>query len=172
MFVDECGSNLGLTPTHARAPRGERAVGTAPRNRGKNTTTVTALGPDGMGPALMLEGGVTKAAFEAYVERLLAPTLRPGQIVVLDNLSAHHGARTRELIEARGAERWFLPSYSPDLTPIEGAFGKLKAGLRRAEARRQEALVEAIRAGLAAITPADAHGWFTHCGYPIRAQLV
>jgi transposase len=172
VFVDESGSNLGLTPRYARAPKGERAVGTAPRNRGKNTTTVAALTPAGMGPALMLEGGVTKAAFEAYVEGLLAPTLRPGQIVVLDNLAAHKGERTRTAIEARGAEVWFLPAYSPDLTPIEEAFAKLKALLRRAEARSQEALTAAVRTGLRAITPADARGWFRHSGYPLQAQLV
>ena len=172
VFVDECGSNLGLTPTHARAPKGERALGTAPRNHGKNTTTVTALTPGGMGPALMLEGAVTKAAFEADVEHLLAPTLRAGQIVVLDNLGAHKGERTRAAVQARGAEVWFLPAYSPDLTPIEEAFAKLKALLRRAEARSQEALTEAIRVGLHAITPADARGCFSHSGYPLRAQLV
>ena len=172
MFVDASGSNPGLTPTHARAPRGERAVGTAPRNRGPNTTTVAALTPGGMGPALMLEGAVTTAAFDASVAHRLAPTLRPGQIVVADNLGAHHGERARAAIEARGAELWFLPSYSPDLTPIEAAFAKLKALLRRAEARCQEALVGAIRAALAAITPADAHGWYNHCGYSLEAQLA
>ena len=170
VFVDEFGSNLGLTPTYARAPRGERAIGTAPRNRGKNTTTVTALTPGGMGPAMLLEGAVTTAAFDAYIEHLLAPTLRPGQIVVLDNLSAHHGDRTRAAIETRGADLWFLPSYSPDLTPIEEAFAKLKALLRRAEARCQEALVGAIRAALRAITPRDARGWYAHCGYHLPAH--
>ena len=108
--MDESGSNLGLTPLYARAPRGARAVGTAPRNYGKNTTTVAALTPGGMGPALMLEGAVTKAAFEAYIEHQLAPTLRAGQIVVLDNLGAHKGERTRAAVEARGAELWFLPA--------------------------------------------------------------
>jgi transposase len=117
-----------------------------------------------------MEGGISTAGFEAYVEQLLAPTLRPGQIVVMDNLQQHRGARTRELIEARGAELWFLPGYSPDLNPIEEAFSKLKALLRTAAARTHEALAAAIWAALRAITPAEARGYFTHCGYPPLAQ--
>jgi transposase len=171
VFVDETGSHLGLTRTHARAPRGERAHGSAPRNRGPNRTTITSLTLDGLGPGLLLEGGVTTRAFEVYVEQILAPTLRPGQIVAVDNLSAHHSARTRRAIEARGAQLWFLPSYSPDLTPIEAAFSKLKTLLRQAAARTAEALAQAIWVALPAITPADARGYFTHCGYPVRAHL-
>jgi transposase len=125
---------------------------------------------DGMGPALLVEGGISTAGFEAYVEHLLAPTLQPGQIVVLDNLTQHRSQRTRELIEARGAELWFLPSYSPDLNPIEEAFSKLKALLRDAAARTHEALAASIWAGLQAITSSDAHGYFSHCGYPPLAQ--
>jgi transposase len=170
VWVDETGSHLGLTRTHARSPRGERAHGSAPRNRGQNRTTIAALTLDGLGPGLLLEGGVTTRAFEAYVERLLAPTLRPGQIVVLDNLRQHRSARVRQAIEARGAALWFLPAYSPDLSPIEEAFAKVKALLRQAAARTHAALAAAIWAALAAITPADARGYFTHCGYPIRAQ--
>ncbi len=168
--MDETGSHLGLTRTYARAPRGQRAVGRAPRNRGRTRTTIAALTLDGIGPGLLVEGGISTAGFEAYVEHLLAPTLRPGQIVVLDNLRQHQGARTRELIEARGARLWFLPSYSPDLNPIEEAFAKLKARLRTAAARTHEALAAAIWAGLRAITSADAQGFFTHCGYPPLAQ--
>ena len=121
-------------------------------------------------PGLLVEGGISTAGFEAYVARLLAPTLRPGQIVILDNLRQHQGARTRELIEARGAELWFLPSYSPDLNPIEEAFSKLKALLRTAAARTHEALAAAIWAGLQAITTDDAHGYCAHRGYPSLAQ--
>ena len=171
VFVDETGSHLGLTRPHARSPRGERAHGSAPRNRGPNRTTSTSLTLDGLGPGLLLDGGVTTRAFEVYVEHVLAPTLQPGQIVALDNLSAHQSARTRRAIEARGAELWFLPSYSPDLTPIAAAFSKLKALLRQAAARTAEVLAAAIWAALAAITPADAHGYFTHCGYSTRAHL-
>ena len=123
-----------------------------------------------MGPGLLLEGAVTTAAFEAYVERILAPTLRPGQVVVLDNRRQHHSERTRRAIEARGASLRFLPSYSPDLTPIEEASSKVKTLLRRAAARTHEALAAALWAALAAITPNDAAGWFTHCGYPPRAR--
>ena len=106
MFVDETGSHLGLTRLYARAPRGERAVGSAPRNRGRARTAVTALTLGGIGPGMVVEGGISTAGFEAYVARILAPTLGPGQIVVMDNLRQHLGARTRELIEARGAELW------------------------------------------------------------------
>jgi transposase len=170
VWVDETGSHIALTPTHARAPRGKRAHGSVPRNRGRATSTIAALTLAGMGPALLLEGGVDGAAFEAYVAHRLAPTLRPGQIVVLDNLKAHQGEPVRRAIEARGASVWFLPAYSPDLTPIEEAFSKLKALLRRAAARTRDALADAIRAALRAITPADARGWYTHCGYPPRGQ--
>lgn len=170
MFVDETGSHLGYTRTYARAPRGERARGSAPRNRGKNRTTLGSVTLEGMGPGLVVEGGISTAGFEAYVEHILAPTLRPEQIVVLDNLKQHRSDRTRDLIEARGAELWFLPSYSPDLNPIEEAFSKVKSLLRTAAARTHEALVEAIWAALEAITPADARGYFTHCGYPARTR--
>lgn len=172
VFIDETGSHLGLVRLYARAPRGERAVGRAPRNRGRGRTTVTSLTLDGIGPGLLVEGGISTAGFEAYVEHLLAPTLRPGQIVVMDNLQQHRGARTRGLIEARGAELWLLPSYSPDLNPIEEAFSKVKALLRAAAARTHEALLAAMWAALQAITPADARGYFTHCGYPAPGQLA
>ena len=170
MFVDETGSHLGLVRTYARAPRGERAHGRAPRDRGRARTAIGAVTLAGMGPGLIVEGGISTAGFEAYVEHVLAPTLRPGQIVVMDNLRQHQGARTRALIEARGAELLFLPAYSPDLNPIEEAFSKLKALLRKAAARTHEALVAAIWAGLRAISASDARGYFVHCGYPPLAQ--
>ncbi len=171
MFVDECGSNVGLAPLRARAPRGERAHGKAPRNRGKNTTLLASMGAGGMGPSLAVEGGTTKAVFEAYVEKALAPSLWPGQVVVMDNLSAHKGERVRELVEERGCEVLFLPSYSPDFSPIEEAFSKLKALLRRARARTKEALVEALGRALDTITPEDVKGWFGHCGYVFAQSL-
>ena len=123
-----------------------------------------------MGPALLLEGATDAAAFELYVEHLLAPTLTPGQIVVLDNLSAHKGSRVRDLIAARGCAVWYLPAYSPDLSPIEEAFAKLKALLRRAEARTRTALEAAIAHALEAITAADSRAFFTDCGYGLLAQ--
>lgn len=170
MFLDEFGSHLGLTRTHARAPRGERAGGAAPRNRGHNRTTLTSLTLDGLGPGLLVEGGITTRGFEVYLEHLLVPTLQPGQIVILDNLKQHHSQRTRELIEARGADLWFLPAYSPDFNPIEEAFSKVKTLLRTAAARTHEALVAAVRTTLAAITAADAAGYFRHGGYLALAQ--
>jgi transposase len=169
--VDETGSHLGYTPTYSRAPRGERARGSAPRNTGINRTLLTALTLDGMGPGLLLDGAADRPAFDAYVSRLLAPTLRPGQIVVVDNLRVHDSERARQAIEARGASLWYLPAYSPDLTPIEAAFSKFKARLRRAEARTDETLSAAIWAAQAAITPGDARGWFCHCGYPAQDHL-
>ncbi len=169
--MDECGSNVGLAPLRARAPKGERAHGKAPRNRGKNTTLLASMGAGGMGPSLAVEGGTTKAVFEAYVGLVLAPSLSPGQVVVMDNLSAHKGERVRELVEERGCELLFLPSYSPDFSPIEEAFSKLKALLRRAQARTREALVETIGRALDAITPEDTKGWFAHCGYANTQSL-
>jgi transposase len=163
--VDETGSHLGMTPRYSRAPRGQRAGGSAPRNRGSNRTLVTSLSLDGAGPGLVLEGALNGAAFDAYVAHVLAPTLRAGQIVVLDNLSAHHGERARAAVEARGAELWFLPAYSPDLNPIEPAWAKVKAELRRVAARTPDALQEALGPALDAITPHDAAGCFRHRGH-------
>jgi transposase len=165
VFVDECGSTIALTPLYARAPRGQRAVGAVPRNWGKNTTLVAGLTLDGIQAPMILEGAVDTLAFEAYVEQVLAPSLRPGQVVVLDNLSVPKGERVRQAIEAKGCQVLFLPAYSPDFTPIEEAFSKLKTGLRRLGARTMEALEEAIAQALSQITAKDAHGWFRHCGY-------
>ena len=123
-----------------------------------------------MGPCLAVEGATTKTVFEAYVERVLAPSLSAGQVVVMDNLGAHKGARVRELLEERGCSLLFLPPYSPDFSPIEEAFSKVKAHLRKAAARTRGSLVEAIGRALSAITPEDARGFFGHCGYPLDAQ--
>jgi transposase len=123
---------------------------------------------DGLGPGLVLEAGLTTRGFETYVEHLLAPSLRPGQVVILNNLRQHQRPRTRELIEARGAELRFLPVYSPDFNPIEEAFSKVKARLQAAAPRAHEALVAAIWAALASVTPSDAQGYARHCGYLSR----
>ncbi|GHO85524.1 hypothetical protein KSZ_35300 [Dictyobacter formicarum] len=167
VFVDETGAHIAMTPLYAYAPRGARAVGKVPRNYGAIITTIASLSPSGMGPALVLDGAADSAAFTVYVEQLLAPSLRPGQIVILDNLSIHLGPRVKQAIEARGCRLLFLPAYSPDFSPIEEAFSKLKTLLRRAGARSREALQEAIATALDCITSADALGWFTHCGYPL-----
>jgi transposase len=165
VVVDESGSNIALTPLYARAPQGQRAHGSVPRNRGKNTTLLASLSLSGIGASMIIEGSVNALAFEAYVEYILAPSLSAGQIVLLDNLSAHKGARVRQLIEARGCEVLFLPAYSPDYSPIEETFSKVKAFLRRVGARTHEALQEAIGQALETVTAQDALGWFTHCGY-------
>jgi transposase len=165
VVVDECGSNIALTPLYARAPKGQRAHGSVPRNRGKNTTLLASLSLSGVGASMIIEGAVNAAAFEAYVEQILAPSLSAGQIVILDNLSAHKGARVHQLIAARGCELLFLPAYSPDYSPIEETFSKLKAYLRRVGARTHEALQEAIGQALETVSAQDALGWFTHCGY-------
>lgn len=165
VIVDETGSNIGLTPLYARAPQGQRAYGSIPHNRGKNTTLLASLSLAGMGAAMILEGATDAMAFEIYVEQVLAPSLEPGHIVVMDNLSSHTGPKVRQAIQARGCQLLFLPAYSPDLSPIEEAFSKLKAVLRRAEARTRQDLYEALSHALEVITPQDALGWFTHCGY-------
>ena len=166
VFVDETGSHLAMTRLYAYAPRGQRAYSKVPRNYGANMTLIASMSLQGMGAAFLLDGSADAMAFEVYVERILAPSLRPGQIVLLDNLSIHQGPRVRQAIEARGCRLLFLPSYSPDFSPIEEAFSKLKACLRRIGARSREVLQEAIATALTSITPQDALGWFTHCGYP------
>ena len=123
-----------------------------------------------MGPCLSVEGPTTKSVFEAYLERELAPSLCPGQMVVMDNLSSHKGSRVRELVEARGCESLYLPPYSPDLNPIEEAFAKLKALIRKARSRTREALLEAMGGALNAVSANDARGLFEHRGYHATAQ--
>jgi transposase len=170
VFVDECGTHTSMTRLRARAPRGERAYGKVPRNRGRNTTLIASMGSGGMGPSMAVVGSTKKAVFEAYVEEVLAPSLSPGRVVVMDNLGAHKGERVRRLIEGRGCELVFLPPYSPDFSPIEEAFSKVKALLRKAKARTREALVEAIGRALDAVSAQEARGYFGHCGYPLGAQ--
>jgi transposase len=170
VFVDETGSHIAMTPLYAYAPRGQRAVGKVPRNYGANTTLMASLSRQGMGEAFILEGAADALAFELYIEQILAPSLRSGQIVIMDNLRIHQGARVRQAIEATGCQLLFLPAYSPDLSPIEEAFSKLKTYLRRVGARTHEALIDAITQALLTVTAADARGWFTHCGYPTPLQ--
>jgi len=161
-----------MTPRYGRAPRGERVVGAAPRNHGPNTTLVAALSLSGVTAAMTVEGALDRAAFDAFVAEVLVPSLRPGQVVVWDNLSVHKSAVAQRLIAARACQLLWLPPYSPDFTPIESAFSKLKTGMRRTGARTRDGLDAAISAGLATITAIDAQGWFAHCGYPIPAQLI
>jgi transposase len=170
VFLDETGSHLGYTPTHAWAPRGQRAAASAPRNQGENKTVVAALTLEGIGPRMRFDGAMTSDRFVMYIRHCLAPTLRPGQVVVADNLTAHHHSAVRAAIEARGAELRYLPAYSPDFNPIEEAFSKVKQSLRRAQPRTDDDLRTATWAAFSTITPADAAGWFTHCGYLPQAQ--
>ncbi len=172
VFVDECSTNTSLRPLYAWSRRGERAPGSAPRNWGKNVTLLASMSVDGMGKCLAVEGATTRTVFEAYLGQVLVPTLRPGQVVVMDNLSAHKGGRVREILEEAGCELVYLPPYSPDLNPIEQAFSKVKGLLRRAEARTRDALVEAMGQALSAVTTQDASGFLHHCGYRNRAQLL
>jgi transposase len=170
VFVDEMGSNTSLSPLYGYSRVGERLRAEAPKNWGKNLTLLSSMSLEGMGPSLAVEGATTRALFEAYVEQALAPSLREGQIVVMDNLSAHKGGRVKELIESRGCELMYLPPYSPDLNPIEEAFGKVKGLMRRAEARTLEALVGAMGNALSAVSARDARGFFEHSGYRVTGQ--
>jgi transposase len=138
------GEHINLTPISARAARGERAYGTASRNTLANTTLIASMSTAGMGAAFVLTGATDAAALVAYGEQVGGPTVTPGNGVVLDNLSAHKAKRVRAAIEARGCELWYVPAYSPDLSPIEEAFAKLKNLLRRAAACTREAVVAAI----------------------------
>ncbi len=133
---------------------------------------LASMSAEGLGKCLAVEGASTKVIFEAYVERVLPPSLCAKQIVVMDNLSYHKGERVRELIEARGWELLYLPPYSPDLNPIEEAFSKIKTLLRKAQARTREALIEALGEAISAVSSADALGFFEHCGYRRPVQLL
>ena len=173
VFIDESGFQTSMTRLRARAPRGERAYARVPRNRGKNQTLIASITLEGgMGEAIAIEGATDAELFETYVQEFLAPTLRAGQVVVLDGLGAHRTERVRNLIEARGCDLVFLPSYSPDLNPIEEAFSKIKNIVRKAGARTREALDEAISKALAAVTLEDVAGWFSHCGYRTQDQCL
>ena len=150
---------------YGRAPKGERASDHVPGNRGKNTTLIASLSLEGVGASMSLEGAANASAFEAYIEHLLVPSLQRGQIVVMENLRVPKSARVRQLLEDKGCERLFLPAYSPDCSPIEEMFSKVKAFLRRSKARTREALEEAIAQALLTVTSQDAQGWFEPCGY-------
>ena len=165
--MDESCFYTSMTRLRARAPKGKRAYGKVPRNRGKNTTLIASITLEGggMGESMSIEGATDSEAFEAYVEHFLTPSLCEGQVVVLDRLGAHRTDRVKQLIEGRGADLVFLPSYSPEMNPIEEAFSKIKQLVRKAGARVREELVETIGRALAAVTIEDAAGWFAHAGY-------
>jgi len=164
VFVDESGIHLAFTRLYARSVDGERAVDSTPRDAGKNISLIGALSLEGLIASMTLPGSVDTTAFLAYVSEVLIPQLWQGAIVVLDNLRVHHAACIRAAIEAVGAKLIFLPPYSPDLSPIELCWSKLKQFLRSRKARTSDALDQAMTDVMSYITQDDAWGWFNHCG--------
>jgi transposase len=173
VFVDETGTNTAMARRYGRAPRGQRVDGPVPHGHWKTVTLTAAVRLGGVGGCLAFDGATDALTFETYIEQVLAPTLRPGDIVVMDNLKCHKGAAIERAITAVGAELRYLPAYSPDLNPIEKLFSKLKALLRTAAARTVERLYEALGEALRTVTDQDIAGWFGSCGYstPKREPL-
>lgn len=156
---------MAMTPRAGWAPRNQRVQGQAPRNHGQHSTLLAALTLDGISAALVVEGAANGDVFETSISQVVAPTLRPGQLVIWDNLNVHKRPEARAAVEARDCQVVFLPPYSPDFPPIEQAFSKLKTALRRANHRTRDGLWDALGEALGTITSSDASGWFTHCGY-------
>ncbi len=165
VFLDETGATTKMARRHGRAPRGERLRASVPHGHWKTTTFIGGLRLSGMTAPMVLDGPMTAAWFLAYVEQVLVPTLAPGDIVILDNLAAQKSAAARDAIEATGARMLFLPPYSPDLNPIENAFSKLKALLRKAAARTLEQLWNAIAQAIDAFTPTECANYLAAAGY-------
>lgn len=166
-FLDESSVNLSLTRLYGRAAPEQRVVDSVPQPSGPLTTTLAVIGLRGITAPLVLSGAVNGTVFYDYLQQCVVPTLLPGDILFMDNLSAHKVAGIDALIEARGAHLIYLPPYSPDFNPIELAWAKVKTILRRLKARTWPTLIEALKAALLAITPQDIQGWFIHCGYAI-----
>jgi transposase len=165
--MDEAGAKTNMTRLRGRSPQGQRVHDDTPLCHWSSTTMISSIRRDGSTAAMTVEGATTSEVFRAYIEHILAPTLRPGDIVVLDNLSPHKDKTALALIEQAGAEVRFLPPYSPDFNPIEKMWSKVKTLLRSAKARTDEALLTAIGAALSRVTAHDAEGWFASCGYTI-----
>jgi transposase len=165
VFLDETGVNTAMDRLYGRAPRGQRVAGKVPQGHWRMTTLVAGIRADGVVAPFALEGSMDGLTFESYVEQILVPCLRPGDIVVLDRLSAHRGGAVARAVRKAGAGVWYLPPYSPDFNPIENIWSKVKGALRSAAARTQEALWEALRQAVAAVTAQDCQHSFTHCGY-------
>jgi len=164
-FIDESGANLGLTRTFGRAAPGERVCEATPGISGTHYTVIACLGLKEISATWVLEGAMTGEAFDLYVEQILCPTLRKGDLIFIDNLNVHKSARARALIEGCGAHLEFLPPYSPDFNPIEQCWSKIKTVLRRLKARTFDELVEALSVAFESISPKDARAWFAYCGY-------
>lgn len=156
-----------MTRLYARAPRGVRAVESVPRNYGQSTTIVSLLGVSGVGATMILEGALDTIAFNCYCEQVLRDSIEEGDIIVLDNLTAHRASRIEEIVRQCGGRVLWLSPYSPDFSPIEKMWSKLKTFLRRVKARTQKQLDEAIAEGLKLVTPSDCQGWFKSCGYEV-----
>ena len=165
MFIDETSASTKMARTHGRAPRGERLRSPIPHGHWKTTTFVAALRTSGMVAPMVLDGPINGVAFQAYVDQVLVPDLEPGDIVVMDNLGSHKGAGVRTAIEAAGASLLYLPPYSPDFNPIENAFAKLKAMLRKAAERTIDGLWNAIGRIIDTVTPEECTNYFAAAGY-------
>jgi transposase len=159
-----------MTPRYGRAPRGERVVDSVPRNYGEQTSVIGALSfGRGLLATMTLTGAVDTLAFDAYLARMLGPRRRKGDVVVLDNLNVHKASRVEQIAEARGARVLWLSPYSPDFSPIEQCWSKIKTSLRAAKARTREELEKALARAINQITKADIRGWFKHCGYKVAS---
>jgi transposase len=167
-FCDEAGVHLGMTQLYGRATPGQRVSEGTPDYSGAHYTIVSTLGWDGVTAPWVFQGPMTSQAFVTYISAVLAPTLQPGDILLIDNLSAHSAAEASQAIEARGAKVIFLPPYSSDFNPIELCWSKVKAALRMAKARTWDALLDALATALRSVTDQDARAWFAHCGYTVH----
>jgi transposase len=167
-FLDESSVNLSLTRLYGRAAPGKRVVDSTPLHSGPQTTTLAVIGLAGISAPLVLSGAVNATVFYSYLQQCVVPTLQPGDVLVMDNLSAHKVAGVEDLIRACGAHVLYLPPYSSDFNPIELAWSKVKTALRRLKARTFPELIEALKQALLSITPQDIRGWFAHCGYAIN----
>jgi transposase len=165
IFLDESGAKTNMTRLCGRAPKGRRVHAKSPQGHWNTTTMLGAIRWDGSTACMTIEGAADTEVFEAYVRSVVSPTVRPGDIVIMDNLSPHKNEPTLSLLTQAGAQVRFLPAYSPDLNPIEKMWSKVKASLRSAEARTESALIEAIGVALKGITRQDAINWFASCGY-------
>jgi transposase len=170
IFIDETWAKTNMTRLRGRSPRGQRLIDKTPHGHWHTTTLIAALDIDGMRCATVVDGAIDADLFTAFVEQVLVKRLRPGDVVVMDNLSSHKGAKVRALIESVGATLLFLPSYSPDLNPIEMVFSKIKQRLRSLACRTRPALWAAMQSVLDAVVPADAINCFRHCGYTLRVE--
>ena len=167
-FIDESWINVGMTRLYGRAAAGERVVEAVPEHRGTRLTMLAAVGLEGISAEWVIEGAIDGDAFEVYLREVLGPTLRPGDIVVMDNLRVHKVAAVAEAINACGAAVEYLPPYSPDMNPIEKCWSKIKTALRAAKARSLDELMKALKEALLTISAADVRAWFTYCGYAVH----